>query len=77
MRGLLLPASLFALLNLFGFVLKNTEKIGKALDKLFSNDFSSMDFSGWSMDLLRPVRGRTEIMGPFKELCLAIKMTLE
>ena len=48
------------------------EQMGKALDKLFSNDFSSMDFSGWSMDLLRPVRGRTEIMGPFKDRCLAI-----
>ena len=31
-----------------------------------------MDFSGWCIDLLRPVRGRADIMSPLMDLCLAI-----
>jgi hypothetical protein len=31
-----------------------------------------MDFSGWNMDLLRPVRGRVDIMQPIQALVQAI-----
>ena len=31
-----------------------------------------MDFSGWSMSLLRPVKGRLDIVGPFTQLIRAI-----
>jgi hypothetical protein len=48
------------------------EGVQRALDELFKCDFTSMDFSGWSMDLLRPVRGRVDIMQPLHALVLAI-----
>ena len=31
-----------------------------------------MDFSGWNMGLLRPVRGRADIMQPLQALVQAI-----
>ena len=43
-----------------------------ALLCLFRCDFTSMDFSGWNMDLLRPVRGRPDIMGPLSDLVRAL-----
>jgi hypothetical protein len=43
-----------------------------ALDVLFGSDFSSMDYSGWCMDLLRPVRGRADILGPLIDLARCI-----
>jgi hypothetical protein len=48
------------------------EGVQRALDELLKCDFTSMDFSGWSMDLLRPVRGRIDIMQPLHALDLAI-----
>ena len=43
-----------------------------ALDALFRDDRTAMDFSGWNMDLLRPVRGRLDIMQPLAALVQAI-----
>ena len=40
----------------------------EAVRCLFRDDYTSMDFSGWNMDLLRPVKGRLDIMGPLSDL---------
>jgi hypothetical protein len=42
--------------------------VQRAFNELFKSDFTSMDFSGWNMDLLRPVRGRADIMQPLLAL---------
>jgi hypothetical protein len=39
-----------------------TVRVQRAFNELLKSDFTSMDFSGWNMDLLRPVRGRADIM---------------
>ncbi len=41
-----------------------TVSVQRALNELFTSDFTSMDFSVWNMDLLRPARGRADIMQP-------------
>ena len=46
--------------------------VQRAFNVLFKSDFTSMDFSGWNMDLLRPVRGRVDIMQPIQALVQAI-----
>ncbi len=59
-----------------------TGHVAKALDALLSDStyHTAMDFSGWSADLLLPVRGRPDIMNPIIDLLRAItncKMPLE
>ena len=49
-----------------------TGHVAKALDALLSTDHTAMDFSGWSADLLLPVRGRPDIMHPIIDLLRAI-----
>ena len=49
-----------------------TVSVQRAFNELFKSDFTSMDFSGWNMDLLRPVRGRADIMQPLLALVQAI-----
>jgi hypothetical protein len=46
--------------------------VAAALEHLFKTDYTSIDFSGWSMSLLRPVKGRLDIVGPFTQLIRAI-----
>ena len=49
-----------------------TGHVAKALDALLSTDHTAMDFSGWSANLLLPVRGRPDIMHPIIDLLRAI-----
>ena len=49
-----------------------TVRVQRAFNELLKSDFTSMDFSGWNMDLLRPVRGRADIMQPLLALVQAI-----
>ena len=49
-----------------------TGHVAKALDALLSPDHTAMDFSGWSANLLLPVRGRPDIMHPIIDLLRAI-----
>lgn len=46
--------------------------VAAALTHLFKTDYTSMDFSGWSMSLLRPVKGRPDVMDPIIGLIRAI-----
>ena len=46
--------------------------VAAALTHLFKTDYTSMDFSGWSMSLLRPVKGRPDVMDPITGLIRAI-----